>query len=52
MFFLIFSIMAGVMGIASKLAGAGHLRAWRSDSLAAAGASSIVAWALTAIAFG
>jgi hypothetical protein len=52
LFFLIFSIMAGVMGIASKLAGAGHLRAWRSDSLAAAGTSSIVAWALTAIAFG
>ncbi|KAL6189362.1 PREDICTED: uncharacterized protein LOC101311268 [Fragaria vesca subsp. vesca] len=52
MFFLIFSIMAGVMGVASKLAGAGHLRAWRSDSLAAAGSSSIVAWALTALAFG
>ncbi|PRQ36836.1 hypothetical protein RchiOBHm_Chr4g0395971 [Rosa chinensis] len=52
MFFLIFSILAGVMGIASKLAGAGHLRAWRSDSLAAAGVSSIVAWALTALAFG
>ncbi|XP_050370483.1 membrane protein PM19L-like [Argentina anserina] len=52
MFFLIFSILAGVMGIASKLAGAGHLRAWRSDSLAAAGSSSIVAWAFTALAFG
>ncbi|CAN6677500.1 unnamed protein product [Malus baccata var. baccata] len=47
MFFLIFSILAGVMGIASKLAGANHIRAWRSDSLAAAGSSAIVAWALT-----
>ncbi|KAB2625570.1 hypothetical protein D8674_017230 [Pyrus ussuriensis x Pyrus communis] len=52
MFFLIFSILAGVMGIASKLAGANHIRAWRSDSLAAAGSSAIVAWALTALAFG
>ncbi|KAM1610470.1 hypothetical protein ACFXTN_020868 [Malus domestica] len=52
MFFLIFSILAGVMGIASKLAGANHIRAWRSDSLAAAGSSAIVAWALTALALG
>ncbi|KAL6292328.1 hypothetical protein ACE6H2_000470 [Prunus campanulata] len=52
MFFLIFAILAGVMGIASKLAGANHLRAWRSDSLAAAGSSSLVAWALTALALG
>ncbi|CAL8990148.1 unnamed protein product [Prunus brigantina] len=52
MFFLIFAILAGVMGIASKLAGANHIRAWRSDSLAAAGSSSLVAWALTALAFG
>ncbi|KAL5542444.1 hypothetical protein UlMin_010154 [Ulmus minor] len=52
MFFLIFSIMAGVVGIASKFAGGNHIRAWRNDSLAAAAASSLVAWALTALAFG
>ncbi|KAL3506258.1 hypothetical protein ACH5RR_031640 [Cinchona calisaya] len=51
-FFLTFAILASVLGIASKLAGGNHLRAWRSDSLAAAGSSSLVAWAVTALAFG
>nr|XP_027120232.1 membrane protein PM19L-like [Coffea arabica] len=51
-FFLTFAILASVLGIASKLAGGNHLRAWRSDSLAAAGASSLVAWAVTILAFG
>ncbi|MCL7022818.1 hypothetical protein MKW94_006885 [Papaver nudicaule] len=52
MFFIIFSILAGVVGVASKLAGASHIRAWRNDSLAAAGSSALVAWAITALAFG
>jgi len=52
MFFLIFSILAAVLGIVSKLLGANHIRTWRSDSLASAGATSIVAWAVTALAFG
>lgn len=52
MFFLVFSLMSGVLGVISKLAGAIHIRAWRNDSLAAAGASSLVAWAVTALAFG
>lgn len=51
-FFLIFAISAGVVGVVSKLAGGSHIRAWRNDSLAAAGASSLVAWALTVLAFG
>nr|WEQ60879.1 plasma membrane 19-like protein [Paeonia lactiflora] len=51
-FFLIFSILAGIVGVASKLAGASHIRAWRNDSLAAAGSSSLIAWAITALAFG
>ncbi|CAN7138851.1 unnamed protein product [Brassica rapa subsp. narinosa] len=51
-FFLTFSILAAVIGIASKLAGANHIRFWRNDSLAAAGSSSIVAWAVTALAMG
>ncbi|KAF9677778.1 hypothetical protein SADUNF_Sadunf08G0142900 [Salix dunnii] len=29
-----------------------HIRAWRNDSLAAAGSASPVAWAITAPAFG
>ncbi|KAL8167167.1 hypothetical protein V2J09_008666 [Rumex salicifolius] len=51
-FFLTFSILAAVLGVASKLAGANHIRAWRSDSLAAATSSSLVAWAITALAMG
>ncbi|PHT48724.1 hypothetical protein CQW23_12932 [Capsicum baccatum] len=52
MFFLIFAILAAMLGIISKLMGGNHLRAWRNDSLAAAGSSAIVAWAVTALAFG
>lgn len=52
MFFLAFSILAAVLGIISKFMGGNHLRVWRNDSLAAAGSSAIVAWAVTALAFG
>ncbi|KAA8527830.1 hypothetical protein F0562_035301 [Nyssa sinensis] len=52
MFFLIFAILAAVLGIVSKLAGAFHARAWRSDSLASATSSALAAWAVTALAFG
>ncbi|XP_078440229.1 membrane protein PM19L-like [Wolffia australiana] len=51
-YFLVFAILAGVIGVASKLAGGNHVRSWRSDSLAAAAASALVAWAVTALAFG
>lgn len=51
-YFLVFAILAGVLGVASKLAGGNHIRSWRSDSLAAAAASATVAWAVTALAFG
>ncbi|XP_059632285.1 membrane protein PM19L [Cornus florida] len=52
MFFLIFSILAAVLGIVSKFAGGYHIRIWRNDSLAAAGATGLAAWAATALAFG
>lgn len=52
MFFLIFAILASVIGIVSKFIGGNHIRAWRSDSLASAGATSSIAWAVTALAFG
>ncbi|XP_016499830.1 membrane protein PM19L-like [Nicotiana tabacum] len=52
LFFLVFAILAAVLGIISKLMGGNHLRVWRNDSLAAAGSSAIVAWAVTALAFG
>lgn len=52
MFFLTFALLAGVLGVASKFIGGNHIRAWRSDSLAAAGSTSLIAWAITALAFG
>ncbi|CAM0952107.1 unnamed protein product [Alopecurus aequalis] len=51
-YFLIFAILAGVVGAASKLAGVHHVRAWRGDSLAASASSALVAWAITALAAG
>ncbi|PNX78326.1 maturation protein PM3, partial [Trifolium pratense] len=52
MFFLVFALLASVLGIVSKFIGGNHIRAWRSDSLASAGATSIIAWAVTALAMG
>ncbi|KDP33343.1 hypothetical protein JCGZ_12892 [Jatropha curcas] len=51
-FFLTFAILASIVGIVSKLAGGLHIRSWRNDSLASAGSSSLVTWAITALAFG
>ncbi|XP_020597848.1 uncharacterized protein LOC110037522 [Phalaenopsis equestris] len=51
-YFLVFAILAGVVGAASKLAGASHVRAWRNDSLGAATATAVITWAITALAFG
>ncbi|XP_077228104.1 AWPM-19-like family protein [Tasmannia lanceolata] len=51
-YFLTFALLAGVVGLASKLAGANHIRVWRNDSLAAAASSSLIAWAVTALAAG
>ncbi|EOY06235.1 AWPM-19-like - like 1 [Theobroma cacao] len=51
-FFLTFSMLAAVVGIVSKFAGGHHIRSWRTDTLAEAGSSSLIAWALTALAFG
>lgn len=52
MFFLTFAMLAAVLGVVSKFLGGNHIRAWRNDSLAAASSSSVVAWALTALAAG
>ncbi|KAL0797347.1 hypothetical protein Bca101_052521 [Brassica carinata] len=48
-FFLTFWILAAVIGIASKLAGANHIKFWRNDSLAAAGSSSNAASAKVSV---
>lgn len=47
-----FALIASVVGIASTLAGAHHLRLWRTETLAAAAATSLIAWLLTLLAMG
>ncbi|EFJ14314.1 hypothetical protein SELMODRAFT_423735 [Selaginella moellendorffii] len=49
---VIFALIAGVVGVASSLAGMHHLAAWRTDSFAAAGAAGLIAWLLTLLSFG
>lgn len=49
---LFFALLAGVVGACSVFHGLAHLRAWRSDSLAAAGSLAAISWAITALAFG
>ncbi|KAM1218207.1 hypothetical protein EV1_045004 [Malus domestica] len=51
-FLLIFALIAGVVGAASVLYGLIHLRIWRTDSLADAASSAIVALTIIAFAFG
>ncbi|XP_044363145.1 membrane protein PM19L isoform X2 [Triticum aestivum] len=41
-YFLLFAILAGVH----------HVRTWRGDSLSTSASSALVAWAITALAFG
>lgn len=50
--FLQFSLVACMVGLASVLAGTHHVRVWRMDSLAAAAATSLMAWLLTLLAMG
>lgn len=52
MFFLTFAMLAAVLGVVSKFLGGNHISAWRNDSLAVAASSSVMAWALTALAAG
>ncbi|XP_008780296.1 membrane protein PM19L-like [Phoenix dactylifera] len=51
-FFVMFALIAGVVGAASALAGFNHIRFWNYDSLQPAASSGIIAWALTLIAMG
>jgi len=50
--FLTFVLIASMVGLASTLAGAHHLRAWHPGSLAAAAAVATIAWLLTLLAMG
>jgi len=51
-FFVIFAVIAGVVGVASALAGFHHVRAWSAESLPAAASAGFVAWTLTLLAMG
>jgi hypothetical protein len=42
-YFLVFAILSGVVGAASKLAGIHHVRSWRGDSLSTSAASALIA---------
>ncbi|KAK3175715.1 hypothetical protein Dsin_029454 [Dipteronia sinensis] len=51
-FFIIFSLLAGVVGVASSLTGLTNILQWNVPSLNAAAASSFIAWSLTLLAMG
>lgn len=51
-YFVMFALLAGVVGIAAKLSGAHHLRVWHSESLAGSNAAGFIAWLLTLLAMG
>ncbi|GJT94153.1 membrane protein PM19L-like protein [Tanacetum coccineum] len=51
-FFVTFALIAGVVGIASILAGTNHYRSWDATSRPSAVSSALIAWAFTALAMG
>ncbi|KAK3432838.1 hypothetical protein EUGRSUZ_D00344 [Eucalyptus grandis] len=51
-FFVTFSLIAGVVGVASVLAGVNHVRSWNSYSLPSAASTAAIAWTLTLLAMG
>ncbi|XP_057949008.1 membrane protein PM19L-like [Malania oleifera] len=51
-FFVMFALIAGVVGAASALSGINHLRSWTIDSLPGAASAAVIAWALTLLAMG
>ncbi|KAJ3688904.1 hypothetical protein LUZ61_018068 [Rhynchospora tenuis] len=51
-YFLMFAILAGVVGAVSKLAGIHHVRVYRHDTLGTNASVALITWAITALAFG
>ncbi|XP_030547338.1 membrane protein PM19L [Rhodamnia argentea] len=51
-FFVTFALIAGVVGIASVIAGVNHVRSWNADSLPSAASAAAIAWTLTLLAMG
>lgn len=50
--FVIFSLLAGVVGMGTSLAGLHNVLQWDLPNLNAAAASSLITWALTLLAMG
>lgn len=51
-FFVTFSLLAGVVGAASVLAGINHVQTWTAESLPSAASVAAIAWTLTLLALG
>ncbi|KAF8087963.1 hypothetical protein N665_0558s0014 [Sinapis alba] len=51
-FFVIFSLIAGVVGMATSLTGIMNVLEWDSPNLHSAAASSLISWSLTLLAMG
>ncbi|XP_010052117.2 membrane protein PM19L [Eucalyptus grandis] len=51
-FFVTFSLIAGVVGVASVIAGVNHVRSWNFYSLPSAASTAAIAWTLTLLAMG
>ncbi|XP_030462079.2 membrane protein PM19L-like [Syzygium oleosum] len=51
-FFVTFSLIAGVVGVASVIVGVNHIHSWNADSLPSAASAAAIAWTLTLLATG
>ncbi|XP_010546820.1 PREDICTED: uncharacterized protein LOC104818786 [Tarenaya hassleriana] len=51
-FFVIFSLIAGVVGMATSLSGIQNVLEWDAPNLHSAAASSLISWALTLLSMG
>ncbi|GAB4827268.1 hypothetical protein Ancab_034155 [Ancistrocladus abbreviatus] len=51
-FFVMFALIAGVVGAASCLSGLNHIRSWNTESMPATATAATIAWALTLLAMG
>ncbi|GER24562.1 AWPM-19-like family protein [Striga asiatica] len=51
-FFVLYALIAGVVGVASAISGLNHIRHWDRESLPAATSAANMAWSLTLLATG
>ncbi|KAF9606586.1 hypothetical protein IFM89_026848 [Coptis chinensis] len=51
-FFVVFSLIAGLVGMATSIAGITNIIQWTETSLLSAASSSIITWSLTLLAMG